>query len=175
MIFRKRKKEFSWVRFEDFYDQYVETLLRYCYGYLKSWTEAEEAVHDIMLKFWKNVNRIESHQAAKSYLFKLCKHHLLNLLRDKARYSTLPLLDETNEPIATQSVEHQYVYMEALGRANNTIAQLPPKRKMVYELKVKSGLTNNQIASKMAISTTMVEKHWQKAVNQIRQAVNASK
>tara|TARA_R110000868_G_scaffold67313_2_gene199869 strand:- start:77 stop:352 length:276 start_codon:yes stop_codon:yes gene_type:complete len=67
-----------------------------------------------------------------------------------------------------QSVEHQFIYKEQLKEAEYIVQNFPEKRKMVYELKHHEGLTNRQIAEKMEISTTMVEKHWRNAISTLK-------
>lgn len=166
-IIGHRDKKEEVVFLEIFYQKYSDRLLNYAFGFLKSKEETEEAVQDIFVKFWSKRHTIESSDAYEAYLFVMAKRHLLNLLRKKARESfvTFEIHKHTKEE---RSVEHQYIYEEQLKYVEKIIEEFPPKRKLVYELKKNQGLTNKQIADKMQISTTMVEKHWRIAVSTLK-------
>lgn len=152
---------------EMFYQKYSDRLFNYAYGFLKSKHETEEAVQDIFVIFWKNKHSIHEKGAYESYLFRIAKHHLLNLLRKKAREDVVSY--EPNEHVQLQwSVEKSFIYHEQLDTAALIIEKLPPRRKEVYELKKSDQLTNKQIAQKLQISTTMVEKHWRNAMISIK-------
>lgn len=157
--------------FEKLYKQFAGRLYHFALGFLKSKEEAEEAVHDIFIKFWKKKKDIRDREVFKTYLFVLAKNHLLNLIRDKAKmkYETF---DNEKYRANGYSAERLFIYNEELQSLEQLIECFPPKRKQVYELKKDQGLTNRQIADKLNISTTMVEKHWKLAVGTLKSHMN---
>ncbi|MDN5211808.1 sigma-70 family RNA polymerase sigma factor [Fulvivirgaceae bacterium BMA12] len=152
---------------ENFYYKNADKIFSFALGFLKSKEEAEEAVQDIFVKFWRQRDQIKDIEAYQGYLYKIAKHHLLNCIRKKAK-DKIKYYELENNLKSFQSVEGQYIFDELYQQANDAISQLPPRRKQVYELKRNEGLTNRQIAEKMNISETMVEKHWRLAVSTIK-------
>ncbi|MFY0653931.1 MAG: sigma-70 family RNA polymerase sigma factor [Cyclobacteriaceae bacterium] len=164
---KHRAKNEELVFLEMFYHKYVDRLLNYSYGFLKSKVETEEAVQDIFVKFWNKRSSVDDEEAYEAYLFTIAKHHLLNLLRKKAKESFVVYESEKHSK-KVGSVELQFIYQEQIHEAEQIVSAFPEKRKLVYELKQEQGLTNKQIAKKMEISTTMVEKHWRKALGTLK-------
>ena len=60
--------------------------------------------------------------------------------------------------------ESSIVYNELLSQVNSIIPQLPERCREVFILSRMKGLKNREIADKLNISTTAVEKHISKAI-----------
>lgn len=52
-----------------------------------------------------------------------------------------------------------------------TVSRMPPKRKAIYEMSRKDGLTNDEIATRMGISKKTVENHLNLALKEIRKTL----
>lgn len=170
---KQRESREESILLEMFYQKYSNKLLNYSFGFLKSKEETEEAVQDIFVKFWNKKHHIQEIDAYEPYLFKIAKHHLLNLLRKKAENNMIAF-DSQKHSQKVRSVEHQIIFEEQFQSAKEVIDNFPPKRKLVYDYKRNEGLTNKQIADKMNISTTMVEKHWKIAVTTLKEHIKNS-
>lgn len=162
---------------EDFFDKVfkdeADKLLNFAYGLLKDYQEAEDAVQDIFIKFWRNQGMIKHEGAYRSYLYKIARNHLLNCLRDRARkYNRLQLPQDIRSDISTES---PVICKELNELAETAISGFPPRRKQVYQLKKDLGLTNQQIAQRMGISVIMVQKHWRLALRSIKEHIKSNR
>ena len=54
------------------------------------------------------------------------------------------------------------------------VSEMPPKRKMIYQLSRIEGLSNEQIAEKLGIQKKTVENHLNIALNELRDALALS-
>ncbi|WP_373736107.1 sigma factor-like helix-turn-helix DNA-binding protein, partial [Bacteroides heparinolyticus] len=54
------------------------------------------------------------------------------------------------------------------------VSKMPPKRKLIYELSRKKGLSNEQIAEKLGIQKKTVENHLNIALNELRETLSLS-
>lgn len=62
------------------YETYHAYLFRFALRFLKSTEHAEEAVHAVFLKMWQNRDVLQNESSLKSYLLKVCKSHIFQIM-----------------------------------------------------------------------------------------------
>jgi len=142
--------------FKEVYSKHWKGIFVIAYSFLKSKEEAEDAVQDIFVKFWTKRALLSDQLNYKPYLFKLARNSLINIVNSVAKKNTTAL-SEIREP-GNNYVENEMDYKELFNLASQAISQLPPKRKIIFELKRKEGLDSNEIAHEMGISRVMVQR-----------------
>jgi len=71
--------------FKELYNYYHPQLYRFSLRYVKSPFLAEEVVHDVFVKVWENRHTLDESRSIRSYLYTICKNHMLNVLARAAR------------------------------------------------------------------------------------------
>ncbi|BCA56546.1 RNA polymerase sigma factor FecI [Nitrospira sp. KM1] len=111
----------------------------------------------------------------RAFLYRIAR----NLAVDSARKQSIRtrhLIDLTeveDAPSATPLPDH-VLEKEQLRRAlDQTILKMPPRRREVFLLYRFGGLSQAEIAEKLDISTSMVERHLMKAMTQCKERLQA--
>ena len=156
--------------FAQIFDRYKDKLFAYGCKITKSEEVAEEIVQDVFLKIWTNREKINPQLAFDAYLFKITKNLALNFLQQAARdkrsrdrltdyFRQLPERSPTEDLLV--SAEYQQMLTEA-------VAQLPPRRKLVFSMSRQQGMTHAEIATALKLSPGTVKIHIIHAVKSIK-------
>ncbi|HEV7347108.1 RNA polymerase sigma-70 factor [Telluribacter sp.] len=160
--------------FTRIYDAYHSYLFRFSLKFLKSPELAEEVVHDVFLKLWENRQSLSSELSLKGYLIKICKNHILNLLKRASREQAL-LAEITRSIVFEHTDTEDAIFAAELEvQVNQIIAQLPVQRQKVFRMYRFDGMNLDEIASHLAISKGTVKDHMLKANRFIRDYLHKS-
>lgn len=117
---------------------------------------AEELVHDVFLKIWRNRELLLDIENFPVYLFVISKNAALNALKkiasERLTFTDLEL-EAGSEP--EPSVDYRYALID------EAIDQLPPQQRQVYLLSRHQRLSYNEIALQMGLSKETVKKYLQ--------------
>lgn len=154
--------------FEQIYYKYSKILGYFLLGYLKSKEDAEEIIQETFLKVWENRSNLECESNFKSYLFQVSKNATINKLRRKNVEDIYRayLFDHFFE--ADNSTENDIYFDDYQHIYQQVIEELPPRRKDIFLLSRQKGLTYDQIAKVMNISSKTVEKQMSEALKFVK-------
>jgi RNA polymerase sigma-70 factor (ECF subfamily) len=160
----------TWDAFEVFVREQYASLCSYALRYVREHDVAEEVVQDVLLRVWKQRERV-LHLDLATYVYRSVANAAISRLRtEKAivtRDQVLALYDE--ERVSVQ--ESNTAQLEADIRA--AIESLPEKCRTVFLLSRDAGLSYAQIGERMGIATKTVESHMVKALRELRVALKA--
>lgn len=154
--------------FESVYNQHSKKLYGYALKFVKSPEIAEDIIHDVFVSLWEHAATLDAAYPIKSYLYKITRNAVLNLI--KRGTVEVRVVDEIMTHAAqfsTNTAEHVQ-YRETLQQTKNAISELPPKRKMIFEMSRDSGMTHRQIAQQLDITDSTVNNQLVKAIKSIR-------
>ncbi len=160
-------KQGSTDAFDYFFYKYVDLVFQFSKSYLKSDFEAEEITQQVFIKLWERKASIDSNQVFKSYLFKIVINTIRDTFNAKTKENHFKLeisdyVDEKKEP-GHEANFHQYLTI-----LDELIEKLPEKRKEVFILHKKQGLTINEIAGFLKLSPKTVENTYSSAIKELR-------
>lgn len=154
------------------YLKYHEELYTVAVKYLRNKELAEDAVHDIFVKLWDNRDKLDQTGSLSGFLFTAIENHVLNMIdaqRRKMGKQEKLSKEKEQDKKATDFVirfsEYQQVYEDA-------IEKLPKARRHVFELRMKEGLTNQEVADYLDISIHTVKSQFYKASKFVREYVS---
>jgi RNA polymerase sigma factor (sigma-70 family) len=134
--------------------------------YLRRFVARAEDVEDIAQEAFLRAFAAESIreiQSPKAFLFKVAKNVALNERARQSYMSTVPLEDfgETNVLYDNSQItaEDQVEGREHLHLFARAVAELPPQCARVFLMRKVDGLTCKEIALRLEISESTVEKH----------------
>src|ERR1041385_257226 len=67
--------------FEALFEGYFNRLRRYLYGYVRSWPDAEDLVHDVFLQLWRRRGWLATVRDLNAYLYHVARNQALNYLK----------------------------------------------------------------------------------------------
>lgn len=159
------------IAFAKIYNQYRHKIYTYAYQLSKSADTAEEIVQLVFIRVWQKRTQIDPERSFNGYLKKITLNHVLNHLKKVARERCLQeevfkLMEisgsRTEEPLLEK--ELRKIYTEA-------IANLPPQKKLIYQLSRTEELSHEEIAEKLGLSKNTVKNHMVEASRSIREYV----
>jgi len=166
--------ETSRVRFDQVLHHHRPELLRYLRTKVPNEADAADIAQDACARLLLYRDRPDSGVDPRLMLFRIARHLVVDYYRHQGRQHAgehVTLDDAGPLPSSDPSQVDRIAAEQALQALKRTIARLPSRQRLVFMLNRFQGLTYAQIARKLEISETMVEKHIARAMLACRNAV----
>lgn len=144
--------------------QQVKTLYTDHHSWLQGWlryrlrdaSDAADLAHDTFLRLIARPRDFDSSQHARAYLRTIAKGLCIDLWRhreiERAWLDTLLAQPEAYAP----SAEEQTAVLQALHEIDAMLGQLPPKAARAFVLATACGMTHQEVAHALGVSSRMV-------------------
>ncbi len=152
------------------YQHYLPSLYQYIFRFTKQSKElTEEIIQEVFLSIWEKKENLLAVKSFDSYLYRIAKNKLLNLLKHQEYKQQLHTTFGEIQTNTENKIEYNLAYNDYLKIAQRAIDKLPTKRRLVFLLSTQQGLSLDEIAEQMHISKSMVKKHLYAAREYIKQ------
>lgn len=161
--------------FNEVYDRYATKLLAQATYDLRNADEAEECVHDVFIKLWRNRANLNLQYRLSTYLYRAVKNQVINTL--EKRHTLRNNLESTNINMQhdfAPSADALLIEKEMLAAMEAAIDLLPDKCAAVYRLSRLEQRSNREISLELGIAEKTVEGHITRAIKNISNAVISS-
>lgn len=155
-----------------FFNYYYE-LCGFASQLTQSREQAKDIVQEVFYKLWKQRRRWTIYNSLKAYLFQSVRNEALNQI-DKAQHQldvreafATEGEERSDEPAAYSNKENE----ELLTQIWEIVSVMPQRRRSVFVLHRKHGLSYKEIANILEISRKTVENHMGLALNDIRKQI----
>ena len=156
----KLLKKGDMVAFDTFYNQYSRRLYGFVLRYIKIEADAEEIVQDVFLKIWKARGNIDIYSSFESFLFTIAYNSTISLLRKRANEKKyLEHLNKKFNIDKAPDLVDEIHFNELNEKVKSLLDKLTPRQKEIFQLSRYEGLSHEQIARKLNISTNTVKHH----------------
>ncbi|OOG19941.1 hypothetical protein BWD42_08655 [Sphingobacterium sp. CZ-UAM] len=153
--------------FQELYFRMRSKVIGFSYKFLRSQEEAKELTQEVFVKLWENREKIDACKNIESLLFVMVRHRMLDTWKRKLRYDNF--LETQSRVEQHQDSTAQYIdYQECYAVLTRSIESLPQQAQKVYRLSREEGLSHQEIADQLQISTNTVSNHIKKSMRQIR-------
>ncbi|XCF06887.1 RNA polymerase sigma-70 factor [Tamlana crocina] len=154
---------------EQLFQKYYFNLCLYAKKYVVSADLAEEVVADVFFKIWQNRKTLQINTSLKSYLFVATKNLSINVV-NKAKSDYLKQeIPEISADFSHLNTDESLHYNEVKIQIDQIIEELPPQRKIIFKLNRIDGLKYKEIAEKLGISVSTVQKQMIEAIKHVSQ------
>ena len=175
----RRIREGDQEAFESLFTRYHHPLIQFSLSMVRSREFARDIVQDVFLKIWKNREKLFVHTDVRVYLFQSVRNKSLNLIeRNRSRQkleepfdppepvfpSDRSLTGELEEFSDEERRRHRLV-----RRVWEEVALMPERRRLVFELHKRHGLSYKEISEVCSISLKTVENHIGQALVHLRE------
>lgn len=136
-------------------------LKRFVVRYLKGDMDVEDVLQEAYLKAYSAEQDKRYIEHPKALLFSIAKNLALNELNRKSRQMTTYIEECQDDPVQQDScsLEEEIEAEQTIGLYCEAIATLPEECRRVYLLRKVHGLRHAEIAERMNVSLSTVEKH----------------
>jgi RNA polymerase sigma factor (sigma-70 family) len=159
---------------EHILDDHQDELLRFIFRKVNCPGTAQDIFQDTYVRYtnYPEKNKIENHRA---FIFRIAA----NLVADYERKSRVRERLNPSEPVELDTIpqqenqqpEHLVSQQERLQQLAKAVAGLPPRCREVFVLIKFDELSYNQVAQRLNISVSMVEKHLSRAIKVLQQLI----
>jgi RNA polymerase sigma-70 factor (family 1) len=129
---------------------------------------ARDIIQEVFLKLWEHRYQIHTIQNVEAWLYRLTENKVIDFLRKAAADSRLKETIWKNQPGSLNETEDNVVAREYGQIIQKAVDQLPPQRKLIYQLNREKGLNYQEIADRLAISKHTVKNQLSTALQSIR-------
>lgn len=129
---------------------------------------ARDIIQEVFLKLWEHRAQIHTIQNVEAWLYRLTENKVIDFLRKAAADSRLKEAIWKNQPDNLNETEDHVVAREYGQIIQKAVDQLPPQRKLIYQLNREKGLNYQEIADRLAISKHTVKNQLSTALQSIR-------
>lgn len=159
--------------FATLYSTTLAPLRRYLARLLGNATEAQDVAHDAYLRVYPSITAHTS-ERPEALLYVTARRLAINRLKRRSisPLSREPMNEETSAS-STPGVEQQVMARQELGLLENAIAELPEGCRTVLLLRKVELLSHKEIAERLGIAVSTVEKQHARALRLLRAALPA--
>ncbi len=160
--------------FEKLFYDYYSNLHSFACQFIDCEERAKDIVQDVFVKIWKRRKTWKIHRSLKAYLLKAVRNNAINqinhnnhrskvretFLKERPRLSVKPVNAKSNK------------YDRLIEKIWDTVIAMPARRRRVFILYHRQGLSYNEIADVLDINRKTVENHMGLALKDIRAQID---
>lgn len=146
--------------------RYQDALMRTCTRYLGSLHDAEEVVHEVMLKVFHGLARFKGESSFKTWLYRIAHNESMSYLRKRKDQLDLDAVSEDDY----LSTDQHSVEMNVMGqRLDRWISRLALEDKTIVVYRAIAELEFKEIAEIMEMNLSAVKMRYQRALEKLKQ------
>jgi RNA polymerase sigma-70 factor (ECF subfamily) len=154
--------------FNALFDRYWEMLYATVFSVCSDREVCSEIVHDIFLNLWLKREKLQI-ESFKAYILASARYHVYRHVKN-ARRSSLEYREdlEYSSRVSMNDGELNIRYQELEKSVDRELEELPRRCKEIFTLSRREQLSNDEIASRLAISKRTVENQLTYALRHLR-------
>jgi RNA polymerase sigma-70 factor (family 1) len=154
--------------FNTLFRLYSAKVYHFSYSYLKSTAEAEEIVQDTFIKIWEKRETINTAYSFSGFVFTVAHHLILNRIRKIRNENQCKAMLAKDGILIKNETEEKILHAELEKVQQAALTELPPRRKIIYQMIREDGMTYKQVAEQLNISVKTVESQMTEAIKHFR-------
>ena len=159
--------------FAEIYRRYAKSLADFAASKLSNLEDAQDIIHDIFVKLWEDRERLQITSNLKTYLFTLTRHRIIDKIRRNITREEYAAMLQSLTNAYQPSIEQQIAVKELEQTIENSLNQLSPRVKEIYQLSREENLSIPEIAEKLQLSEQTVKNQLSTALSHLRKSVSA--
>jgi RNA polymerase sigma factor (sigma-70 family) len=152
--------------FNEIYQKYFHPVYCNALKITRETAIAEDVLQEVFITLWEKRATIDPENSLAGWLFIICYHKSVNILRKKLRES---LLYKNLQPPEENSMEEEIRYGTQWTILENALSCLSPQRRRVFELCKLQGKTYEEAAVELRISKYTVKEYLSAAVASVKE------
>lgn len=152
---------------EEFINMYLplgEGLQRVAFHLLGSWEEAEDAVQDLYIKLWGQLDELDHVESPQAWSLILLRNMCIDRVRKGAGKQIVPLTDSLPDGVVRERGER-------MDRAIEVIRSLPPKSQELLRLRIVDNLSYEEISQRTGVNKIGLRVAFHRLKNQLKKKI----
>jgi RNA polymerase sigma-70 factor (family 1) len=154
--------------FSELFRQHEHKLYTLALKLTKSDQLAKDIIQEVFLKLWDQRNQLTSILNIEAWLYRVTENKIIdflrkasadNRLREKIWNQLQQIVNESEQYLAIK--EYNQIIQKAID-------QLPPQRKLIYQLNKEGGMNYREIADELQLSKHTVKNQLSSAIQSVR-------
>ncbi|MEO5562372.1 MAG: RNA polymerase sigma-70 factor [Chitinophagaceae bacterium] len=156
------------ILFSDIFRQHEHRLYSLALRLTKSDQTAKDILQEVFLKLWDQRMHIHTINNIEAWLYKITENKVIDFLRKASADNRLKQVIWNNLQQITNESEQYLAAKEYNLIIQKAIDQLPPQRRLIYQLNRESGMNYREIADKLNISKHTAKNQLSTALQSVR-------
>lgn len=136
--------------------------------YMRNSSDAQELTQMLFVRLWTKRHQLSLRKPLEAQVFVIARNLAIDELRKKARQHTLQSDYQAVVPSTSNCTEEAILLQDMTQHLQGVIDLMPPKRKEIFHLSRRDGLSYREIANRQSISVKTVENQMSKALHFLR-------
>ena len=152
---------------KEFINMYLplgEGLQRVAFHLLGSWEEAEDAVQDLYIKLWGQLDELDHVESPQAWSLILLRDMCIDRVRKGAGKQIVPLTDSLPDGVVRERCER-------MDRALEVIRSLPPKSQELLRLRIVDNLSYEEISQRTGVNKIGLRVAFHRLKNQLKKKI----
>jgi len=164
-------KEGDETAFNHLFNLYHARVFNLCRKFLPLKEDAEEIVQVVFIAIWENRLQIDENKSFAGYILTIARHWIYNTLKKNIyRQGYIDYLLKKGLP-SDFVTEDEVLFNDLNTQVEKLISDLPPKRRQIFLLSYREGLSYKAIAQQLSITESTVNSQLTKAMEYIRKKI----
>jgi RNA polymerase sigma-70 factor (ECF subfamily) len=151
--------------FTHLFYRYSDELFTYSLKILHTEFWAEEVIQNMFMQLWVHREALRGIDNPRSYLFRIAANRAIDILRANEKAIRLRYMQSVS---TVYTPESDLIAKDNENIIEKAIHQLPEKRKLIYQLRNREGMSYEQISEVLHVSKHTVRNQLAKALENIR-------
>ncbi|MES2479842.1 MAG: RNA polymerase sigma factor [Bacteroidota bacterium] len=163
--------------FEEIFHTHKERVFSLCFRYLQQEQEAEDAVQDVFVKVFHNLDTFKAESQIGTWIYRIAINHCLDILKSRKRKQQI-LRFVAFFPFVSEKISHTELKLEdkeAYQNLQDKLQLLPEKQLTALLLNKLEGIPIEQVAQIMNLSYKAVESLLQRGKQNLQKHLNNTK
>jgi RNA polymerase sigma factor (sigma-70 family) len=159
LLLLQKVSEGDWDAYTRLFNHYLPKLSSYIFPFTDhSCEDTEEVIQEVFLKIWEKREKLTVIRSFDSYLFRMAKNKLIDLINKRKSEKKLYVRYFSNRDSFDLQTEQSVIYSDYLSIAKKAIGELSPKLQKVFLMSAEQELSLDQISLELALPKETVKK-----------------
>jgi len=157
--------------FDQLVRRHQKGMWRIVLRYVRRDADAQDVVQQAFVRAYKGLHSFRGSASVRSWLYRIAINCALSWLRDHRREEPTEIADDAL--VAAHAAPGKIADAQEAARLRGAIAQLPPKQKLVLELRIFDDLSFKEVAELADCSENTAKVNFHYAVKRLRDILGA--
>ena len=158
--------------FAEIFRQNEQCLYTLALRLTKSEEVAKDIIQEVLMKLWEQRANLHTIKNKEAWLYRLTENKVIDFLRKASADDRLKKKIWNNLQQILNDTEQHLEAKEYNQVIQNAIGQLPPQRRLIYQLNKEEGMDCQQIANELQLSKHTVKNQLTSAVQSVRRFIS---
>ena len=161
--------------FSQLYDRFSTLVFTLAMRMLRARSDAEDLLQDVFVQVWRQAQNYSTERGTpEAWIVNIARSRAIDKIRSIRRMEkSFVLTDDPARAESSDNVESSAAESEARMAMNSALANLPETHRKVLELAYFGGLTQTEIATRLAEPLGTVKTRMRSAIQRLREMLGA--